>query len=274
MKIIGNTVGTPTPRSNLKQTNPKKADYVIGKEILPTKVSQLENDSGYLTEHQDISGKLDANKLPEAINQALAQAKASGEFEGEPGADGKSIFFYPEEKKAKVEATFHITIIQKGDRNVSVGDLVLAASGWLYHITSISGNIAPASFLSILAVEGEGSEGASITVDSELSETSENPVQNKVITGVINEFGTTFEQTIQAISPRLNPVVATADNGKVLAVQNGAWSAVDASPMIAQVARAVVNNMFVSLTQAQYDALVSSGSVDANKYYMIVGDGA
>ena len=57
------------------------------KSELPTKVSQLENDKGYLTEHQDISGKLDASKLPEAVNEALAQAKASGEFDGE---DGKS----------------------------------------------------------------------------------------------------------------------------------------------------------------------------------------
>ena len=32
-----------------------------------------------------ISGKLDANKLPEAINDALAQAKASGEFNGTDG---------------------------------------------------------------------------------------------------------------------------------------------------------------------------------------------
>lgn len=39
----------------------------------------------YLTEHQDISGKLDADKLPEAINTALAQAKASGEFDGKDG---------------------------------------------------------------------------------------------------------------------------------------------------------------------------------------------
>lgn len=43
----------------------------------------------YLTEHQDISGKLDADKLPEAIENALAQAKASGEFDGQPGKDGK-----------------------------------------------------------------------------------------------------------------------------------------------------------------------------------------
>ena len=60
------------------------------KSEIPTKVSQLQNDSGYLTEHQDISGKLDASALPTAINTALAQAKASGEFYGEPGKDGKT----------------------------------------------------------------------------------------------------------------------------------------------------------------------------------------
>ena len=89
-KIIGITVGSPLPKPNLKQTNPAKGDYVKGKEIIPTKVSQLDNDSGYLTEHQDISGKLDASKLPEAVNEALAQAKASGEFDGKDGKDGKN----------------------------------------------------------------------------------------------------------------------------------------------------------------------------------------
>ena len=55
---------------------------------VPTKTSELENDSGYLTEHQDISGKLDAVKLPEAIDTALAEAKESGAFDGKDGADG------------------------------------------------------------------------------------------------------------------------------------------------------------------------------------------
>lgn len=55
---------------------------------IPTKTSELENDSGYLTEHQDISGKLDASKLPEAVDAALAQAKASGAFDGKDGKDG------------------------------------------------------------------------------------------------------------------------------------------------------------------------------------------
>lgn len=41
----------------------------------------------YLTEHQDISGKLDADRLPEAISTALAQAKESGVFDGPKGDD-------------------------------------------------------------------------------------------------------------------------------------------------------------------------------------------
>jgi hypothetical protein len=52
---------------------------------VPTKVSAFQNDAGYLTQHQDISGKLDANKLPAAVNEALAQAKASGAFDGKDG---------------------------------------------------------------------------------------------------------------------------------------------------------------------------------------------
>ena len=36
-KIYGITVGTPMPRSNFNQTDPKKADYIIGRENIATK---------------------------------------------------------------------------------------------------------------------------------------------------------------------------------------------------------------------------------------------
>lgn len=55
---------------------------------VPDNVSAFRNDAGYLTEHQDISGKLDASELPTAINTALSQAKASGEFDGPQGPAG------------------------------------------------------------------------------------------------------------------------------------------------------------------------------------------
>ena len=84
-----------------------KGDYALRSELptVPTKVSQLQNDKGYLTEHQDISGKLDADKLPEAVNNALAQAKEIGEFDG---ADGytpvRGVDYYTEADKTEIVA--------------------------------------------------------------------------------------------------------------------------------------------------------------------------
>ena len=73
---------------------------------VPTNVSQLTNDKGYLTKHQDISGKLDKTELPTAINTALAQAKASGEFNGKDGKDGytpiKGTDYYTDAEKEEI----------------------------------------------------------------------------------------------------------------------------------------------------------------------------
>lgn len=76
--------------SNRMANYQPKGDYALRSELptVPTNVSAFTNDAGYLTQHQDISHKLDANKLPEAVNTALAQAKASGEFDGADGKDG------------------------------------------------------------------------------------------------------------------------------------------------------------------------------------------
>ena len=78
---------TDTEKStwNAKSTFSGKYEDLSGKPTIPTvptKISAFTNDAGYLTQHQDISGKLDATALPTAINTALAQAKNSGEFNG------------------------------------------------------------------------------------------------------------------------------------------------------------------------------------------------
>lgn len=64
---------------------PKKPTYTAEEVGAATK-EQFNQLSDQLS--GEIADKLDADKLPEAINTALAQAKASGEFDGEPGASG------------------------------------------------------------------------------------------------------------------------------------------------------------------------------------------
>ena len=64
--------------------------------------------------------------------------------------------------------------------------------------------------------------GGSITVDSALSTTSTNPVQNKVVTARINEL----DDLLSDVGGKLLPDVTAADNGKVLKVVNGVWAAV------------------------------------------------
>ncbi len=41
------------------------------KPTIPSKTSQLTNDSGYLTSHQDISGKLDSSELRTALSELI-----------------------------------------------------------------------------------------------------------------------------------------------------------------------------------------------------------
>lgn len=73
------------------------------------------------------------------------------------------------------------------------------------------------------------SGGANIMVDAELSETSENPVQNKVITQVVAEAGAAMEElgaAIETMASHLTPAVTASDEGKFLQVVDGAWQAV------------------------------------------------
>lgn len=104
--------GAQTRDSQLFYVNPRKkpADYVYTEEEIRTwealakRVEVLEDkttgvDPEVIAESvekymaanpvtPENIGALAADKLPEAIDEALAQAKASGEFKGDPGKDG------------------------------------------------------------------------------------------------------------------------------------------------------------------------------------------
>lgn len=73
---------------NAKSTFSGKYDDLTGKPTIPTKTSHLTNDSGYLTEHQDISHLLPRTELGAAVDVALAEAKESGAFDGAKGDKG------------------------------------------------------------------------------------------------------------------------------------------------------------------------------------------
>ena len=83
------TVSVPTQTSQLTNNSGFITKAVSDLENYYKKSEVYSKDEidkkGFLTDHQDISGKLDASKLPEAINSALAQAKESGAFDGENG---------------------------------------------------------------------------------------------------------------------------------------------------------------------------------------------
>ena len=73
-KVIGNTTATPNPRPDWAQEDPTKADYIKNK---PSKVSQLENDSGYITSEDKIDVDARITTAQEKADSAYVGATAA-----------------------------------------------------------------------------------------------------------------------------------------------------------------------------------------------------
>lgn len=86
-KYVDDAIGkipTPDVSAQIKAHNEDKTAHPDIRAKIPTKTSQLTNDSGYLTQHQDISGKLDktgnGSNVTAAFTAATARANiATGE---------------------------------------------------------------------------------------------------------------------------------------------------------------------------------------------------
>ena len=93
------------------------ADYL---EENPVQAGATAEEAAQIRQNKENIEKLDAekletSKLPEAINDALAQAKASGEFNGEDGTDGYSpirgIDYWTDADKAEIKSYVDTAIL-------------------------------------------------------------------------------------------------------------------------------------------------------------------
>lgn len=76
-KYVDDAIGkipTPDVSAQIKAHNEDKTAHPDIRAKIPTKTSQLTNDSGYLTQHQDISGKLDKTGDGSSVTAAFTAA--------------------------------------------------------------------------------------------------------------------------------------------------------------------------------------------------------
>lgn len=76
-KYVDDAIGkipTPDVSAQIKAHNEDKTAHPDIRAKIPTKISQLTNDSGYLTQHQDISGKLDKTGNGSNVTAAFTAA--------------------------------------------------------------------------------------------------------------------------------------------------------------------------------------------------------
>lgn len=104
--------GIPTPdvSAQIKAHNESQDAHPYIRGLIPTKTSQIENDSGYLTQHQDISGKLDkpTNDATATAGQLLTKT-----------ANGQ-------EWKDREKAIFIVTLVSRTEVDKTVAEIKAA----------------------------------------------------------------------------------------------------------------------------------------------------
>jgi chemotaxis protein histidine kinase CheA len=212
-KYVDDAIGaipTPDVSAQIKAHNESETAHPYIRGLIPTKTSQLDNDSGYLTQHQDISGKLD--KTGDGSNVTAAFTAASTRINIATGeklsvllgkiakwlGDLKALAF--KDKVAKTDLA--------DDVQASLGKADSALqSAPVMSVNSKTGAVSLA----------KGDVGLG-NVDNVKQYSASNPPPYPVKT-VNGKTGT--------ITVREVPTVTTADNGKFLRVVNGAWTAVE-----------------------------------------------
>ena len=144
------------------------ADYYTKEQtdsLIPVRTSQLANDSGYITEHQSLADYYTKEQTNNLIPTRISQLTNDSDYVN--GAD----------------------VDNRIDHKMPVNVSQLANDAGYLDRDDLNGSFKTINGESIV---GSGdiavTAGGSIAVDAELSADSTNPVQNKVITGRINEL--------------------------------------------------------------------------------------
>ena len=211
----GGGSGEMNVQSDWNQGNINADDYIKNK---PTKLSQFQNDSGFIT-----SGQI-PTELPTVTS-----------------SDNGKVLGVSNGVWNKVTPSSESGVPTGG----SVGQVLTKTSSgsiWSDVPAELPSGGSTGQVLkktsSGVAWQNESS-GSSITVDSALSTTSTNPVQNKVITNAINAKGTyskpsggipktDLASAVQTSLGKADTALQTPSsysNGQVLMVQNGSWVA-------------------------------------------------
>lgn len=168
----------PSKTSDLNNDN-----GFITSSSLPTKVSDLQNDTGFITSSALPTKTSDLTNDGDGTNAFLTQHQSLANYVQKSSTSGLL------KNDGSVDTTQYLSSLPShnhDDRYYTETEIDTALSG--KQATLVSGtNIKTINNTSLLgsgniSIQG----GGSVTVDSALSTTSENPVQNKVITGALN----------------------------------------------------------------------------------------
>lgn len=226
-KYVDDAIGqipTPDVSAQIKAHNESQDAHPYIRGLIPTKTSQLDNDSGYLTQHQDISGKLD--KTGDGSNVTAAFTAASTRSNVATGeklsvlfgkiakwfADLGSLAFKSTVAKSDLASDVQ-TSLGKADsalQNVSKSDVGLgnvanerqysSANPPPYPVTSVNGKTGavtvsvPTAPATTFLIKGDGSGGlAAATADVDYAL---RPTTRKVTLTVSGWNSSTKQQTV------------------------------------------------------------------------------